>query len=151
MDFERNLSSKKFDKVVKFSIYWPKGTLSRKKFWKYNLKFFNLLGFQTTFPIARFEKFSSGMKTLHFLSRDDFFEETFFPEQVVTYSYPFGLWLKNLDDFRLWEKKMQPFGEIFQVDLSKLHSSCPKEYSLEKFFESKEYFFEHFGLWKNFF
>ena len=49
-----------------------------KIFWKKILKFFNLLGFQTTFPIARFEKFSSGMTTLHSLSRDDFFEETFF-------------------------------------------------------------------------
>ena len=109
------------------------------------------MGFQTTFSIARCEKFSSGMTTLHSLCRDDFFEETLFPEQAVTSSYTFGLWLKNLDVFRLWEKKLQPFGEIFQVDLSKLHSGCPKEYSLEKLFESKECFFQHFGIWTNLF
>ena len=122
-----------------------------KNFWKYNLNFFNLLGFQTTFPIARFEKFSSGMTTLHSLIRDDFLRKHFFLNKLLLI-----LTLSD-SDWRIWtildsgRKKMQPSGEIFQVDLSKLHSRCPKEYSLEKLFESKEYFFEHFGIWKNFF
>ena len=63
------------------------------------------------------EKLSSGMTTLHSACRDDFFEETFFSEQIVTFRSVFGPRVKRMWTFR---KSVSPVSW-------KLHFTCPEE------------------------